>query len=364
MLRVDLRTWGATGLQGWIDKPIKPAPDRSLTFLDNSTLAVSFPVFNPEAKLSTREHPGGASIVFHTALVDVHTGQVKGERNWGSVYLPHTMVGIRGGRLLVRTGDDLGIYSPDWKLEQHYQLASTGDEYGSARVEVSPSGKTAYVISREAPNRERVQILGDSNGEQSFGFTVNSTGTDAISDSHFVFVLPEDKQSAFFALSLKAMKGKSPRPPKPLSYKGEGDCARPVFVAGDLMVLAGLCHSILLLQADGGVLAKMKLGEPDLVHNVRASRDQPRFALLLSETRFATVPGEERTQVFRGAQVRVYEIDRQFDEVGQRLKLRKLFQRQLDIGNEEEHRVDLALSPDGSLLALLNGWNLTVYRLR
>lgn len=169
VLQLDLRAWGAVGLQGPSDESLKPTPEQSLTFLDNSTLAVSFPVFNSGAKLGTRDRPGGGSIVFHTTLVDVHTGQVKGERNWGSVYLPHTMEGISGERLLVRVADELAIYSRDWKLERQYRLKSPSDP---KRIGVSPSGQTVYVITRQGPDQEHMDLLAAPDFKEWSGFGV------------------------------------------------------------------------------------------------------------------------------------------------------------------------------------------------
>jgi len=43
--------------------------------------------------------------------------------------------------------------------------------------------------------------------------------------------------------------------------------------------------------------------------------------------------------------------------------LAKVFEREINVERGEIRRVDIALSPNGSLLALLNGWTLTIYQL-
>ena len=353
LLKLDLRAWGAIGLQAPYDESLKPSPDQSLTFLDASTLAVSFPVFNPEARLGTRDRPGGSSVVFRTTLVDVHSGQVQGEKNWGSVYSPHVMEGISGERLLVRVGDDLGIYSRDWKLERQYHFKSTTDQAPLARVVVSPSGETVYVITPQASKKEHVDVLTDQSSGQWIAFAVNSIGNDAISDSNFAFALPKDKKPQLFVLPLKSATGQNHRALTPLPYKGDLGCAEPTFVADDLMVLGGLCESLFVVRVDGSVKGQNGLGERVLLHNVRTSRDQRRFALLISRPYLTAVPGEQGAFVFHGGRLRVYKSS----------PLSKLFEMEVVMERGEIRCVDFALSPDGSLLALMNGWMLTVYQL-
>ena len=354
LLKLDLRAWGATGLQEPRDRSPKPEPDGSLTFLDEATLAVTFPVFNPEAKLGTREHPGGSSIVFHTTLVDVHTGQVEAEKNWGSVYLPHTMQGISGERLLVRVDDDLGIYSRDWKSEQHYRLKGSGRQMPAPHVAVSPSGETIYVTTRQALDHEHVDVLANGTmGGGWTGFAVSSVGRDAVSDSNFAFIVPKNKKDALFVLPLKAISGQARKPVEPTTSKLEPVCAEPSFVADDRMVLVGLCDSISLLGIDGAVKNRKRLDGPYLLHEVRVSRDQRSFAVIISRPYLTAIPGEERGIAFHGGEVRVYNTT----------SLAQVFEREITVGRDEIRWVEIALSPDGSLLALMNGWTLTVYQL-
>src|SRR5581483_2301618 len=145
LLQIDLRDWKAVGLQVPEDENLKPGPDHPLTFIDNSTLAVSFPVFNPNAKLTTRDHPVGGSILLRIRVVEIPTGQVTTERTWASVYLPHEIAALSGGRTLVRVGNNFGIYSRDWQLQQQYHLGTAARDKRTQRLWVSPSGETVFV---------------------------------------------------------------------------------------------------------------------------------------------------------------------------------------------------------------------------
>jgi hypothetical protein len=352
IFHLDLHTLGAIGLEapwsGDFHKPLPPGMPDSVSFLDGSRLAVSFPIFNPRTELSTRNEPRGGSHLFHTALIDVPSGRVVAETSWGTAHDEDAVLALPRGRFLVRSADKLALASGDGKQEQEHSLPEPGPGERPAKVLLSPSGQTVFVVMKRGEHQEHVEVLASATLTRLYAFGIESVGLDAGSDSYFAYLLPGKNGYALFELPLNAL-GKDALPPLAPLYFTQGDgCNRPDFVTDDVLLLTGYCDAVTLIAPDGGVKAQRHFGATMFVSPARPSRQQQRFAV--SVARFSIPVKTERTP----DPVQVYDTS----------PLAPVAEVELPPHSEEYvPRLDLALSADGALLAVLYGFDLSVYRL-
>jgi len=342
----DLRSLGAVKLEepaSADDRETLPPwlPD-ALTFADNSTLAVSFPILNPETVLSKRGDPKGGSYLFHTVVLNLDNGRVMAERTWGTAYDSDTLLSLGDRRFLVRSGGKLTIVSAEWQEESSYRLRDPDH----TRIIVSPSGRTLFVVTKAADHEERIEVLAAATLARLHAFDIESVGLDAGSDSAFAYLLPAKNGYALFLLPFTALEKPSAPSLQPLYFTHGDGCIRPESVSDDRLVLTGYCDALPVIAADG---MHRYLPLPSFyVGLVRTSREGHRFAVAIAD---AIVPVKREG---RPDPLRVYETGEltAVCDLPLPLKLVAPFP-----------RLDFALSSDGSLLAVLYGYDLSVYQL-
>jgi len=352
IFHLDLKSLGAVGLvipwSGDYRKPIPPGLPESVAFLDGSTLAVSFPISTPRTDLSAGNKSRSDNHLFHTTLIDLPSARVVAETSWGTAHDEDAVLALPRGRLLVRSGDRLAVVSREWKQEREYALPQPGPEEFPARVSLSPSGQTVFVVRKAGEHREQVEELSSESLTQLHAFTIESVGLDAGSDSYFAYALPGKKGNAVFVLPLSALgKGDLPRL-QPLYFTQQEVCNHPYLVTDDRLVLTGLCNSLTLIAADGSVRAQQGLGHFSFVAEATSSQDQRHFAVPVVG---GILPGPTQRM---SSPLRVYETQ-QLSVVSE-LVLWPQFEDSVPL-------VHYALSADGSLLAVMYGFDLSVYQL-
>jgi len=356
VFHLDLKSLDAIGLvrpfSEDLRKSFPPGLPESLAFLDSSTLAASFPIFNPRTELSTRSDPRGGSHLFRTVLIDVASGRVVAETSWGTAHNEDAVLSLPNGRLLVRSGDKLAVASREWKQEHEYPLPKPGPGERPAQVLLSPSGQTVFVVMKAGEHQEHVDVLASATLTRLYAFEIESVGLDAGSDSYFAYLLPGKTGYALFELPLSTL-GKGSLPSLQPLYFTHGDgCIRPDFVTDDLLVLTGgSCDTVTLIAPDGQVKAQGQLGSTLALVVVKTSRRQARFAVIILPA--IVLRGTEGIPSIPDP-VRVYDVTRltTVSEV-------EFAEHSMGF----EHSVDHAVSADGTLLAVLDGFDLSVYRL-
>jgi len=203
------------------------------------------------------------------------------------------------------------------------------------------------VVTPTGEHREQIEVLGSGSLTRLHAFSIESVGLDAVSDSYFAYLLPGKKGYALFVLALEAL-GKGELPPlRPRYFARRDTCNTPDFVTDDSVILTGLCDSVTLIAADGRVRGQSKLAPPAFLAEASPSQDQSRFVVGAVEPTSRSSGGGLK------ASVRVYATDR----------LTLVSEVALP-GHSEDHVPELhyALSPDGSLLAVMYGFDLSVYQ--
>jgi len=345
---LDLRSLGAVGLQVSAEEEGKPLYPGRVHFIDGSTLAISFPIFNPVVALSTREHPTGGSILLHTVLLDLQRFQVTSERSWGNA--AKTVLIPFGDRFAVASDGQAQVFSRDWKQLDTYRYRAPV----AIRYLASPSGKTLFYTSPtadQAAAKEMVEVLPNGMRKSAYVFTADSEGYDAASDSKFAFVRHTNRGIKLFVAPLDAFRTK-PLALQPLPYDPEERCIKPHFVSDDLLVFGGECKHLSLVSATGKLRFRSKLAWSSELFGFVSSRDQTRFAFIVRDVDTEPWRGERPATVYRARTLDVYET----------ASLAKLFEVPIPQPLGSTYSMDLALSPDGSSVALLVGWRVVVYR--
>jgi hypothetical protein len=359
ILQLDLRSLGAVGLEVPDEDLSRPVYGGRISFVDNSTLAISFPVFNPVLKLSTREHPAGGSILLHTVVLDLTSGHTKSERSWGDV--GKTDVIAAGNRFVVISDGRIQVMSRDLQPEREYAYGLNKP----FRMGTSETGGTLFLLVQDEQN-ELVEVL-DANGQEApYTFRVPSAdGNDAFSDASFAFTQQKGKVTEIFRASLEQLRLGATNL-HPLRFRAKGACRNPFFITNELLILGGKCDKLTVLGADGAINAQQLVGELTFLGpggtlrkfgtlsylaDFATSRDQTRFAFILRDAQRRARKGELPAAVYHARSLLVYDTS-----------LTKLFETPVRQVSKATYAVDQALSPDGSLVALLVGWTVTVYR--
>ena len=357
VLKLDLSSFGATGLEVAADQPDRPVYNGHLNFFDNSTLAISFPIFNPVLKLSTREHPTGGSMLLHTVVIDLTNGHTRVERSWGNV--GKTDVIAAGPRLVLASDRRVQIVSRDLEPVREYRYA-LNTPY---RLRTSETGKTLFLVTR-GDHDELVKVMDPAGQRPSYTFRAPSEGRDSFSDSNFAFTLPRGKGSEILRISLEDLR-RGAANIQPLPYRPEGRCADPYFVTDDLLVLGGVCEHMTVLAPDGtireqqqlstttffGLAGRVQIRELNYLAGFVASRDQKRFAVILRNAQGQTRKGELPAAEYHARSLVVYDTSGAL-----------IFQTPVPQPDRGTFALDHAISPDGSVVALLVGFSVWVYR--
>jgi hypothetical protein len=321
----------------------------------NSTFArwASFPVFNPVLDLSRREHPTGGSILLHTVVLDLTNGHTKNERSWGDV--GKTDLIAAGNRFVVISDRRIQVISRDLQPEREYRYGFNKP----SQLRTSETGGTLFVLVQGEQN-EVVEVLDPSGQQAPYTFRVASDGNDAFSDSNFAFIRRKGKTIEIFRASLEQLR-RGAANLQPLRFRTKSACRNPFFITNELLILGGKCDKLTVLGPDGAIKAEQPVGEPGRAGLFRrltfylagfvTSRDQTRFAFILRDAQRRARKGELPAAVYPTRTLLVYDAS-----------LTKLFETPVRQVAKATYAVDQALSPDGSLVALLVGWTVTVYR--
>ncbi len=358
VFELDLRSLGAVGLEAPDSQSKRPVYGGQIGFLDDSTLAITFPVFNPALKLSTRDRPAGGSMLLHTAIIDLDTGRTRNEKSWGNV--ASLQMQVAGSRLVLISDRRLQVMSRDLQPEHEYQYTL----HKQFQVRTSETGNTLFLVV-PGEQDQLVEVVDTAGKQPSYTFHVPSDGKNAFSDSAFAFARRNGTSTELFSAPLEQLR-RGTADLRPLAYRPETDCSEPFFITDEWMVLGGRCDELVVVARDGAIKARAPVvdlpvpaaqGASPRGLAVRyltrfvASRDQTRFAFLLRDPKAHPRKGELPATAYHATALLVYDTS-----------LTKLFEAPLRKVEKATYALDQALSPNGSLVAVLVGWTVTVYR--
>ena len=326
--------------------------DASPAFLDDETLAVSFLVANEHPGPSKRDAPMGSPVLFHTALLNPLNGQLYRQRSWGNAGNWQVFLPLKNSRFFVQDSDQIAVYSRDLEEIASARLQLTGDLY--PRFALSPSGDTLFSFSDsyDVKNgwRTRIDIIDPGHlTSKPWTFTIVHR-FEAVSNTRVVFALAL-QAAAPLGLFVQKIDAPAPSETRALfaphqeiakTIAGSG-CDSATFVSESVLAISGNCSHVFLVR-DGEIIQAIDAPAYRFGSDFRASRDRNRFAFSRSQS-------ISHTDRIFNLEVCVYDMDRKqiiFTAPASPLP---------------QHKLDYALSPDGSLFAvqsdnLLRVWSL------
>jgi hypothetical protein len=318
-----------------------------IVFLDNSRLIVY--ETDPTGELASRVNPDvSSSHVLHMSVLDPDSGKVLLVKDWptrahGSYIL------VTSGGVLVRTGEILRLCSRDFMQIREVPLATNSNGYERWEFRVSASRRTV-VVQHNTESSTQLDALDGTTFEvrQSWTEPRFYQATFSISDDEMIRMIEPIRPKRQFGVFITKF-GRDDWQPvwwRPVAKTCTG---APWFVTNDLVMFG--CTEVVLFTKEGEVLMTDHLDKADY-----PMEDMTSLAVAPAENgKFAAVPVSHMVGIaldmdhVTARYVMVYNLSRRA--------------RVLRVGITPLTKVHhtIALSPDGSKLAILNDKQVSVY---
>ena len=328
-----------------------------VTFLDDKQL-IAYEVDRDSRQLSSRDSPEVSSpFRLRVSILDAKSGKITLTKDWGTrVGDSAVLVTIAG--VLVKTGEIVRSYSPD--LTKFWDLALPLDKDSRLILSVSPTGKT-IMINRlnQKLNVSHFHVFDASTLKARFfwdqspplyhNYSISDEGIAALNSNDHSVVVTE-----FGSTKWDAPGGRS---------KSGCFATSPTLVTNELLVVQQ-CQD-LLLQTTAGVSYSLRARDGDRTERAASTQCVPYDGRMLDKTAVASegrfvarsLPNvkirkhllTEPSVCLTGLQVAVYDLTQK----------RRIFT--VNVEPLPKNDYDFAVSPDGSMLAVLNDRNVSVY---
>jgi len=309
---------------------------------ENDTIILAYSVIrNANPTLSRRDSrwssdPYLLKIVFY----DAKTGKVIGGGELPTVPRQTDVFATHAGNLLFRTGNLIGVY--DYALRQ---LASkeldTSKEYEHFYLSISPDGRVVWVRHNSGYASSFQALDADSLAEKA-GCSRNQLDHSFSGSDTWITVptFPDENR-----LLLSDCRGKW----KLLfAATGVANASGPVFVSNDTILISSE-HKFLLLRTDGSTsLLDDQPSSMSAESKIAVARSSSKAAVSLAHFSGGVFDGQLRR---KKTNIVVYNV-----------QTRNALS-SLRIVPDPQFAYDFALSPDGSMLAVMTDSHLRVYRL-
>jgi hypothetical protein len=311
------------------------SPTTKIAFADQELLVITFVSADPNP-YEQEGRPDSFSLRLHIAVLEARTGEVHARRDFLTPDSGDGIISGHGGKVIVRTGVKLTLYDTNLKT-----LKQTGIK-GSFREFSSQSGRfllLQFNLGTHAEygwmNVDTLEIL------NSFS---DSLDAQTISDTAVVGWRIPEKRPIELVVRTPDESGRVINPPG----SSPGSVA---FVNDDTLAIAG-DSSIQLIRTDGTLLDSVIPHGHGFLSRITPSATGHRFAFTgskISNTLEVLAPQQTWEHVQR---VNVYDIPTH------------TFVTDIKVDHSERNQdFPIAVSPNGEMLAFLDGDNLKLYRL-
>lgn len=345
--RVDSPSW-VTDLKT-LGYPIHPTeaftktfgfPRTTLAFADPEHLVVTF-ISSDRAPSEQEGRPDSFKLRLHAVVFDSRTGKVGTTRDWSTL---GAMVTAHNGKVMIDGGDQLTLYTTTLEsLKERDTAPNHGAKGGPFKIFASPTGR--FVLLEYLRGNEWKYTWMDSDSLEPVHSFSDGFFALAISDKEIIGwrrITPREKEFVI-------RKPDGPERVLSLSKYRSDDVT---FVNQDAFVINTGYSPMPLIRTDGTFIETIGPHTHDFYSRVTPSADERRFAFTSSSIRNMweiLSPHEQWEYVKR---VLVYDIAAHSFICDLKVKH--------SARNQEFH---LALSPNGSMLAFLDGEILKVYQL-
>ena len=222
---LDLRSSGLARERNFYKSPI------SMSFVDSDTLAVAWFVSQPQRNVYV-----DAPATLKAVYIDASTGRERSKAQWAASSRPLQVEITSSGKLLVRTGRSVRLFSAEL-TELHQRQFATPKPF---RLAVSPDGERVFVCP-QADNLTQAQFLNPDTLEVSStlrlrancGYYLVGDSATAVRTNNRSEVLVNDS-GAWHSVHLPS------------------SGAQVRFISGNVLASAGVCSQLVWLTASNG----------------------------------------------------------------------------------------------------------------
>ena len=315
------------------------ASNEGVAFSDEGAMVAFFVTKAEIPELSNRKDAKlGSPFRLRAVFVDIPGRKIKSTNDWPTRALPSWLMPTADGKLIIRTGDSLQLYSSQFSLVKERPLETSGRRFESWYVRGSPSGKVVWLDHEDGGSN--VEVLDASSLQRLFGWEQEALGSWFSVSDHAIAKRPVSSPQQVIIKSVGDQW-------RVLYDAGVGGCVgEPSFVS-DNMLITGPCDSVGLISTSGEVLMKDKIPKGEHIEgDVAASRNGKMAAVSLMRTK----GGAFDTSIRRSSTtVLVYDLERR--SVVLRVEVNPL----------PRSSYHFALSPDGASLAVMTDSTVKIY---
>jgi hypothetical protein len=348
--RVDLRSVGFTGFSPKQDTwsiHLEPNP---LSFTDTKVLVATFITREDVTTLARRDQPGEPlPLRLHGIFLDADVGKVRTTKEW-SITRPHGGIVAAGeGRFLVLTPDLVAVYSPAFDLVRKFKLSAEQQSH-LWDFHVSPSGKSILVEYQDQGGE--FQWLDTDSLQPQPAWREILTQV-AVSDNGLAFEHNPGPTSAVSHIVLFRQRDGTERTVcRVLVRQMNSRCDDPEFISNDIIALLGFHEFTLVARIGGDPLLQASFRQDEwLGFHLYPSADGKRLAVTIWEHQggSALFDIDSRNVLKR---IEVYDVSNPTPIYTLDAKQQKI-----------KYVSGVALSPDGSLMAIMADGVVETYQL-
>jgi hypothetical protein len=313
--------------------------NEGIAFTDSGTVVAYFVTKAETPELSNRKDAKlGSPFHLRAVFGDISGRKITSTNDWPTRAFPSWLMPTADGKLIIRTGDSLQLYSAQFSLVKERSLEASGRRFESWHVKGSPSGKVLWLDHEEGGSN--VEVLDSSSLQRISAWEQEALGSWFSVSDHAIAKSPVNSPQQVIVKNLGGQW-------RVLYDAGPGVCSSEPNFVSDNMLITGPCGSVGLISTSGEVLMKDKIPKGEHIEgDVAASRNGKMAAVSLMRTK----GGAFDTSIRRSSTtVLVYDLERR--SVVLRVEVNPL----------PKSSYHFALSPDGAFLAVMTDSIVKIY---
>jgi len=319
-------------------------PPTTLAFADPEHLVATFISADPGTPSEHEGRPESFKLRLHAVVFDSRTGKVGTKRDWSTPNPNDGVVTAHNGQIVIRAGDRLTLYGLTLEaLKERDTAPNHVTNEGLFKVFTSPTGRFVLLEFLRGSGRE-YSWIGTTDLETVHSFSGNFFPS-SISDKEIVGWRRITPRGTEFVIR----KPDEPGRVIPLSqYRSD----RVVFVNQDTFVIEAGYSPMPRVQTDGTLIETIRPHTHGFFSRVTPSADGHRIAFTGSSIRNMSEILSPHQQWEYVRRVIIYDLSAHTFICDVKV-----------MHSEKNQEFSLALSPNGSMLAFVDGDKLKVYQL-
>ena len=321
-------------------------PPTTLAFADSEHLVVTFISSDPGIPSEREGQPASLRLTLHIVVFQSRTGEVDTKRDWLTPNPNDGVVAGHDGTVVVRAGNKLTVFDTTLKVLKETDTAP-GDKASIELFAVLASPSGHFLLLEFSPgihaqftwmNADSLEIV------QSFSDSLQPLTISDTEVAGWRIRIPASRPSEL-VIRMPEGAGRTINP-------SDSSLGRVAFVREDTLALESGYSPIRLIRADGTLVESIAPRTHEFFSRITPSAEGHRFAFTGSSIRNTSEILEPHQTWEYVRRVHVYDMSN------------RTFVRDVKVRHStRDQDFPLALSPNGSMLAFLDGQALELYRL-